>query len=90
MPWKSFINNQNKDLCNDDALDLLSKMLVYDKVNKGIIRGKSDNELLGRKNYSKRSFRTFLFCSCKKVKFQKGGSFERESLYYYSNNFFCL
>lgn len=29
-PWKSFINSTNQYLCNDSALDLLSKMLVYD------------------------------------------------------------
>lgn len=30
-PWTFFVNEKNKDLCNEDALDLLSKMLVYDK-----------------------------------------------------------
>lgn len=29
-PWSKFINADNKHLCNDDAIDLLSKMLVYD------------------------------------------------------------
>ena len=30
-PFKSFITSENKHLVNDEALDLLSKMLVYDK-----------------------------------------------------------
>lgn len=30
-PWSHFINNNNKMLCCDEAIDLLSKMLVYDK-----------------------------------------------------------
>lgn len=29
-PWTNYVNNQNKHLANADALDLLSKMLVYD------------------------------------------------------------
>ena len=29
-PWKKFITTQNEHLVNDDALDLLSKMLKYD------------------------------------------------------------
>eukprot|EP00825_Cyclidium_porcatum_P007695 TRINITY_DN13864_c0_g1_i4.p1 TRINITY_DN13864_c0_g1~~TRINITY_DN13864_c0_g1_i4.p1 ORF type:complete len:345 (+),score=51.30 TRINITY_DN13864_c0_g1_i4:261-1295(+) len=29
-PWKSFITDENKHLTSDDALDLISKMLVYD------------------------------------------------------------
>lgn len=29
-PWKNFITPENQDLCPPDALDLLSKMLVYD------------------------------------------------------------
>lgn len=29
-PWKSFVNDNNKHLCNSDALDLLSKLLVFD------------------------------------------------------------
>jgi casein kinase II subunit alpha len=29
-PWSKFINNENKNLCPPEALDLLSKMLVYD------------------------------------------------------------
>jgi glycosyltransferase involved in cell wall biosynthesis len=32
-PLKNFINEENKHLVNDQALDLLSKMLVYDKSN---------------------------------------------------------
>jgi casein kinase II subunit alpha len=30
-PWASFINEKNKDLCCPEAIDLMSKMLVYDK-----------------------------------------------------------
>ena len=29
-PWTKFINKENKLLVNDDALDLLDKMLIYD------------------------------------------------------------
>jgi casein kinase II subunit alpha len=29
-PWSKFINNENQNLCPPEALDLLSKMLVYD------------------------------------------------------------
>ena len=29
-PWTKFIKSENQALCNDDALDLLSRMLVYD------------------------------------------------------------
>lgn len=29
-PWQKFINQDNSHLCNTEALDLLSKMLVYD------------------------------------------------------------
>ncbi len=29
-PWKKFVTTQNEHLVNDDALDLLSKMLKYD------------------------------------------------------------
>lgn len=28
--WDTFINDRNADLCSDDAIDLLSKLLVYD------------------------------------------------------------
>jgi casein kinase II subunit alpha len=31
VPWKAFINNKNQDRVNEEGLDLLSKMLVYDK-----------------------------------------------------------
>jgi casein kinase II subunit alpha len=31
VPFKAFINNKNQDRVNDEGLDLLSKMLVYDK-----------------------------------------------------------
>jgi len=30
--WKKFIDNTNSELCNDEALDLLDQMLVYDHV----------------------------------------------------------
>lgn len=30
-PWESFINEKNQDVANPEALDLLSKMLQYDK-----------------------------------------------------------
>ena len=29
--WEKFITNENKDLCPPDAIDLLNKMLVYDR-----------------------------------------------------------
>jgi len=29
-PWQKFITNENMHLCTNDALDLLSKMMVYD------------------------------------------------------------
>ncbi|EGR30332.1 hypothetical protein IMG5_134810 [Ichthyophthirius multifiliis] len=29
-PWNKFTNDENKQLCNDQAIDLLSKMLIYD------------------------------------------------------------
>ena len=29
-PWTKFIKPQNLPLCNEDALDLLSRMLIYD------------------------------------------------------------
>lgn len=29
-PWHKFINNDNSLLCTNEALDLLSKMLIYD------------------------------------------------------------
>ena len=31
-PWNKFVNNENKHLISNEALDLLSKMLVYDHV----------------------------------------------------------
>ena len=31
VPWNSFINSRNKHLANEQAIDLLSKMLIYDK-----------------------------------------------------------
>ena len=31
MPWQAFINEKNKDRVSPEGLDLLSKMLVYDK-----------------------------------------------------------
>ncbi len=29
-PWQKFVTNENGTLCNDEAFDLLSKMLIYD------------------------------------------------------------
>ena len=31
VPWNNFINNRNKHMVSPEALDLLSKMLLYDK-----------------------------------------------------------
>ena len=31
IPWKNFINENNKHLVDNDAIDLLDKMLRYDK-----------------------------------------------------------
>ena len=31
IPWEKFINEKNKDRVSAEGLDLLSKMLVYDK-----------------------------------------------------------
>lgn len=31
-PFHKFINNENKHLCSNEAIDLLSKMLIYDPV----------------------------------------------------------
>jgi len=31
VPWSSLVNDKNKDVANEQAIDLLSKMLVYDK-----------------------------------------------------------
>ena len=31
IPWKNFINETNKHLNDDNAIDLLDKMLRYDK-----------------------------------------------------------
>jgi casein kinase II subunit alpha len=31
VPWQAFINDSNINRCNPEGLDLLSKMLVYDK-----------------------------------------------------------
>ena len=31
VPWKNFTNDNNKHLHDDDAIDLLNKMLKYDK-----------------------------------------------------------
>jgi len=30
-PWSTFVNDKNRDRCPIEGLDLLSKMLVYDK-----------------------------------------------------------
>lgn len=29
-PWSKFIKPENQVYCNEDAIDLLSKMLIYD------------------------------------------------------------
>ena len=34
IPLSKFVNEKNKLKCNDDALDLLEKMLTYDKKNR--------------------------------------------------------
>lgn len=31
-PWSKFVNNDNKNLAINEAIDLLSKMLIYDHV----------------------------------------------------------
>jgi casein kinase II subunit alpha len=31
VPWDNFVNEKNKEMCSPEALDLLNKMLVYDK-----------------------------------------------------------
>ena len=31
IPWTTFINGRNKHLATEEAIDLLSKMLVYNK-----------------------------------------------------------
>lgn len=33
-PWNKFITPENKDRCDTDAIDLLSKMLLYDKAER--------------------------------------------------------
>ena len=33
-PWTKFINEENKHLCSNEALDLLSKMLIYDRAQR--------------------------------------------------------
>ena len=33
-PWSKFINEENKHLCNNDAIDLLSKMLIYERAQR--------------------------------------------------------
>ena len=33
-PWSKFINDENKHLCNNDAIDLLSKMLIYERAQR--------------------------------------------------------
>lgn len=30
IPWKSYVNKANEDMCSPDALDMLSCMLIYD------------------------------------------------------------
>jgi len=31
VPWTTFVNDRNKHLCSAESLDLLDKMLKYDK-----------------------------------------------------------
>jgi casein kinase II subunit alpha len=31
VPWDNFIKDKNRELCSPDAIDLLGKMLKYDK-----------------------------------------------------------
>ena len=33
-PWSKFINEDNKHLCSNEAIDLLSKMLIYDRAQR--------------------------------------------------------
>ena len=33
-PWNKFINEENKHLCSNEAIDLLSKMLIYDRAQR--------------------------------------------------------
>jgi casein kinase II subunit alpha len=33
-PWSKFITHENAPLCKDEAIDLLSKMLVYDHADR--------------------------------------------------------
>ena len=33
-PWNKFINDENKHLCSNEAIDLLSKMLIYDRAQR--------------------------------------------------------
>jgi casein kinase II subunit alpha len=32
--WNKFVTNENSHLCSNEALDLLSKMLVYDHADR--------------------------------------------------------
>jgi casein kinase II subunit alpha len=32
VPWESFVNSGNEELCTPEALDLLSKLMLYDHV----------------------------------------------------------
>ena len=32
--WKKFINSDNASLCPDEAIDILSKMLIYDHADR--------------------------------------------------------
>ena len=31
IPWSEFVNERNQQFCDEDALDLISKMLQFDK-----------------------------------------------------------
>ena len=43
-PWQKFINNDNAILCNNEALDLLSKMLIYDHANRVLPKEAMEHE----------------------------------------------
>jgi len=34
LPWTTFITEKNQHMCSPEAIDLLTKMLVYDKNNR--------------------------------------------------------
>ena len=42
--WQKFINHENSALCSNDALDLLSKMLVYDHADRVLPKDAMNHE----------------------------------------------